>query len=148
MRPRYRNGFRHHFQSCNTSVDMESPRRVISIAEEQSADYVVEDDLPYGAAVEAVRVDALLDAYVSTQGLDDREHVTTYVKRMTDRFRVVRASAPQAVRRPDLRLTVDTEGDLAFMRHVLDAAGAREGLVPLPDIIEAADRVMAEAGVA
>ena len=70
----------------NPAVDMESPRRVISIAEEQSADYVVEDDLPYGAAVEAVRVDALLDAYVSTQGLDDREHVTTYVKRMTDRF--------------------------------------------------------------
>ena len=132
----------------NPAVDVESPRRVISIAEEQSADYVVEDDLPYGAAVEAVRVDALLDAYVSTQGLDDREHVTTYVKRMTDRFRVVRASAPQAVRRPDLRLTVDTEGDLAFMRHVLDAAGAREGVVPLPDVIEAADRVMAAAGVA
>ena len=50
--------------------------------------------------------------------------------------------------RPDLRLTVDTEGDLAFMRHVLDAAGAREGVVPLPDVIEAADRVMAAAGVA
>ena len=132
----------------NPAVDVESPRRVLSIAERQSADYVVEDDLPCGAAVEAVRVDALLDAYVSTQGLDDREHVTTYVKRMTDRFRVVRASAPEAVRRPDLRLTVDTEGDLAFMRHVLDTAGAREGVVPLPVIIGAADRVMAEAGVA
>ena len=132
----------------NPAVDVESPRRVLSIVEQQSADYVVEDDLPYGAAVEAVRVEALLDAYVSTQGLDDREHVTTYVKRMTDRFRVVRASAPEAVRRPDLRLTVDTEGDLAFMRHVLDTAGAREGVVPLPVIIGAADRVMAEAGVA
>ena len=73
----------------NPAVDVESPRRVLSIVEQQSADYVVEDDLPYGAAVEAVRVEALLDAYVSTQGLDDREHVTTYVKRMTDRFRVV-----------------------------------------------------------
>ena len=64
-----------------------------------------------------------------------------------DRFRVVCVSAPDNVRRPDLRLTVDTEGDLVFMRHVLDAAGARDGIVPLPAIIEAADRVQAE-GVA
>ncbi len=132
----------------NPAVDLESPRRIMAIIDRQSADYVVEDDLPFGAAVEAVRVDALRDACGSTQGLDDREHVTTYVKRMTDRFRVIRASAPEDVRRPDLRLTVDTEGDLAFMRHVLDTAGAREGVVPLPVIIEAADQVLARAGVA
>ena len=35
MRPRYRNGFRHHFQSCNTSPWSTRPRRDAGHCDEQ-----------------------------------------------------------------------------------------------------------------
>ena len=48
------------------------------------ADYVCEDGLPYGAAVEAVTRDALMRAAREARDPDDREHVTTWVKRRSD----------------------------------------------------------------
>ena len=50
--------------------------------------------------------------------------------------------APAALRRPDLRFTVDTAADLAYMRRVLGAArsGPRR-VVPLETLIAVADRL-------
>ena len=48
--------------------------------------------------------------------------------------------APATVRRPDLRFTVDTPADLAYMRRVLGQAGATaDRAVPLADLIAVAD---------
>lgn len=132
----------------NPAVDVDSPKRVVRALETASADYVVESDLPYGAAVEAVRRDALLQAHAVVHDDDDREHVTTWIKRHPEQFRVRWVPAPPPVRRPDLRLTVDTAVDLAYLRRVLDAAGGADGIVPLHEIIHAADRLVKPAEVA
>jgi spore coat polysaccharide biosynthesis protein SpsF (cytidylyltransferase family) len=45
------------------------------------------------------------------------------------------------VRRPELRLTVDTEADLAFMQTLVAAVGLQTSPAPLSALISAADRL-------
>jgi spore coat polysaccharide biosynthesis protein SpsF len=124
----------------NPAVDIEAVGRTLALLDRTSASHVVEHGLPYGAAVEAIRASALLDAASAATEPYDREHVTPYLKR-TSRYRAVQALAPGHLRRPDLRLTVDTEADLAFMQCLVEAVGPRERPVPLSELIAAADRL-------
>lgn len=132
----------------NPAVDIDAVRRVQRWIDIGNADYVVEDGLPYGSGVEAIRTDVLVQAHLSARAPADREHVTTWITRHSDRFRIQRIPAPRRVRRPDLRFTVDTPTDLAYMRRVLSEAGTRTGVVTLSDIIEVADHTSASAQVA
>jgi spore coat polysaccharide biosynthesis protein SpsF len=74
--------------------------------------------MPYGGAVEGVTVEALVRASTLATSAADREHVTPWIRRDRTRFTVVQIPAPAAVRRPDVRVTVDTRHDLAFMQEV------------------------------
>ena len=123
----------------NPFVDADGCARILK-ALSGGADYAVEEALPLGAAVEGVRREVLLRAQREAVTAYDREHVTPWVKRADD---VVRVSplAPDDVRAPDLRLTVDTPDDLAFVRR-LAARLERDGFDPrqarLVDVIAAA----------
>jgi spore coat polysaccharide biosynthesis protein SpsF (cytidylyltransferase family) len=130
----------------NPAVDIDAPRRVLDLRRRTGADHVVEYGLPYGTAVEAVSVAALTRSADLTQEAHDREHVTTFIRRDA-RFVAVSAIAPTAVRRPGLRLTIDTPDDLEWVRRVYDLAegsadAARaSGPVGLSALIAAADRL-------
>ncbi|HEY7790933.1 MAG TPA: NTP transferase domain-containing protein [Vicinamibacterales bacterium] len=143
----------------NPAVDLNAASRVLSALRTGSADYCCERELPHGAAVEAVRSDVLLDASAHATEADDREHVTTYVKFNRSRYRVLLPRAPAALRRPDVRVTIDTVADLAYMERVLasvrrplptaDGRGPEShGPAPLAEIIRAADALTAQARVA
>ena len=132
----------------NPAVDWESARRVMTSLEDETVDYAVEEGLPHGTAVEAVRTEVLMRAHALARDPSDREHVTTFVKRTSRASQVLSLLSPIPVRRPELRFTVDTLGDLSYMRQVLDVAGARHGLIPLEDVIAAADRLVQPAEVA
>jgi spore coat polysaccharide biosynthesis protein SpsF len=122
----------------NPAVDIDVAARLLPALTDQGADYACEDGLPYGAGVELVTRAALVRAASLACSAEDREHVTLFIKQRPDLFRVSRQLAPTAIRRPDLRLTVDTPADLAFVRRVLTYCGSGER--PLADIIRAADR--------
>jgi spore coat polysaccharide biosynthesis protein SpsF len=125
----------------NPAVDIDSAARVIAAIEGLGADHVVESGLPLGAAVEAVRTSALYQAAAQARDAYDREHVTPFLYRNPARFLAVSPAAPESIRRPDLRLTVDTAEDLEFMRAVLARAGAPGTQASLAAIIRAADAV-------
>ncbi len=125
----------------NPAVDIGTAGRCLRTLVRVGADYVIERGLPYGAAVEAVRTEALERAFEEATTPEDREHVTTFVQRNPARFRVFEPQAPVAMVRPDLRLTVDTPGDLDYMRDVIGAAGPDWRPAPLVAIIAAADRM-------
>lgn len=132
----------------NPAVDMDAATRTMTILLRSGADHVVEHGLPHGAAVEAVTTDALARATELAMDAADREHVTTLIRR-DPLFLALPALAPAAVRRPGLRLTIDTPADLAFMRRVFALVGAMPGEpVPLADIIAAASRASATSGTA
>jgi spore coat polysaccharide biosynthesis protein SpsF len=125
----------------NPAVDIDAPARVLAHLRRGGVDYVVEQGLPVGAAVEGMRADALMRAAADAVEPYDREHVTPYLKQPLRRFRVLMPAAPAALRAPSLRLTVDTADDLAFMDAVLRQAGGSATRVPLAGIVRAAWRV-------
>jgi len=124
----------------NPLVDSDGPRRVLELARNVRADHVVECGLPVGAAVEAVALTALERADALITDPYDREHVTSLLRRDV-RFQSLRAMAPRHLRRPGLRLTVDTQEDFDFVARVLEGFPA-DSMPALASIIQAADAVL------
>jgi spore coat polysaccharide biosynthesis protein SpsF len=123
----------------NPAVDIDAPGRLLAAVRRSGAEYVRENGLPCGAAVEAVATGALhRQARLAGDPLD-REHVTTFVRRHEEQFAVLVLPAPSSLARPDVRVTVDTRDDLQQMRRMYALVG--EGLRPLSAFIRAWDRL-------
>jgi spore coat polysaccharide biosynthesis protein SpsF len=122
----------------NPGTDIQAPGRLLAALRTAEADYVHEQGLPYGAAVEAVTRAALVRAASEATQPDDHEHVTSFVRRNSHLFCVVQLPAPAPLRRPDVRLTVDTAEDLAHVRAVFERTGS--DMPSLRQLIEAAGR--------
>jgi spore coat polysaccharide biosynthesis protein SpsF len=129
----------------NPAVDIDAVGRTLMLLDRTSADQVVEYGLPYGSGVEAVRGKALLGAAEQATDPDDREHVTTFFRRAPGYFPLA-SLAPGHLRRAGLRLTVDTEDDLAYMQKLLDAVGPRFFPAPLAAILDVVDRMTNTSG--
>lgn len=129
----------------NPAVDIDAPLRVLSAIRSSGADHVSERGLPCGAAVEAVAFDALCRADREATEAEDREHVTTIIRRDLARFRPLAVDAPPELRRFDLRLTIDTDHDLRFMRRLFERVGHVAGEPALVAFIAAADALAMEA---
>lgn len=123
----------------NPVVDFDAPRRTLDLLCRAGADYVEEIGLPTGAAVEACTVEALRHADVATADPYDREHVTPYLRR-GHAGASIQARAPIALRRADLRFTVDSAEDLVTVRALFERLGDGATLAPLSAFIEAADQ--------
>jgi spore coat polysaccharide biosynthesis protein SpsF len=123
----------------NPAIDIEGARRAVKIAQRFGVDYCCERDLPFGAAVEVIRTSALIDAGARATRGDDREHVTTYIRRHTARYRLAEPDAPPSVRRPHVRLTVDTHEDLAFMRAVSSSVAGGLAQAEFDEILSVAE---------
>jgi spore coat polysaccharide biosynthesis protein SpsF len=124
----------------NPAVDTQAPGRTLAALRELSADYVHEEGLPWGAGVEAMTALALRTAAAQATDAYDREHVTTFIKRRTDLFRVVSVPAPAPLFRPALSLTIDTPEELAHVRELFARAQGDEP--SLHDLITAAGRAV------
>lgn len=122
----------------NPGVDIQAARRVLAAMAATGADYVREDGLPVGAAVEGMTYAALSRAAMGAQLSEDREHVTTFLKRNPQAFRLVPLLAPAPLYRPDVRLTVDTHDDLEHVRAVFGRT--RSDMPTLHELIAAAGR--------
>jgi spore coat polysaccharide biosynthesis protein SpsF len=122
----------------NPGTDIEAPGRLLAALGAFNVDYACEQGLPYGAAVEAVTRDALERAAREATQADDREHVTTYVKRNSDVFSVIQLLPPALLRRPDVSVTVDTAADLDHVRALFERTGVE--MPSLLQLIEAADQ--------
>jgi spore coat polysaccharide biosynthesis protein SpsF len=121
----------------NPAVDIDAPRRVLERLVATRADYVIETGLPYGTCVEAVTTDALRKADTMASLPFDREHVTPFIRR-SPLFASIEVPAPAEVCQPHLRLTVDSLGDLVYMRGVMAEFRERAAEPPLAAIIAAA----------
>jgi spore coat polysaccharide biosynthesis protein SpsF len=130
----------------NPLVDVECASRLLRLLD-VGADYAVEEGLPIGGAVEAMRTEILREAGELACSAYDREHVTPFIRQSADRYAVRCVPAPIELRRPSLRVTIDTRQDLQYVRSLVDEAGD-EPLIPLGTVIALADRSSGWAGVA
>jgi len=76
---------------------------------------------PEGFEVQVMPIETLRASHSLSEDEARREHVCLAVHENPDRFRIHDALAPEELRRPDLRLTLDTEVDLAVIRSVFEA---------------------------
>jgi spore coat polysaccharide biosynthesis protein SpsF len=125
----------------NPFVDVGGPLRVIEFRRRLDADHVTEQGLPIGMAVEAVAVSALKRASRLISDPYDREHVTSFIRR-DRRFRVFWIMGPGNLRRPALRLTVDTRADLEFARSIQERIETADDPASSDCVIEAAGALL------
>ena len=89
------------------------------------ADYVsntLEPTFPDGVDVEAVRSSVLRQVASMSRDSAEREHVTLGVYRRSDQYRVAHVKGDRDL--SDLRWTVDTPEDLAFVREIYTRLGS------------------------
>jgi spore coat polysaccharide biosynthesis protein SpsF len=94
---------------------------------------------PDGYDVEVVGTDVLEEIERLTSEPFDREHVTPFIYRHPERFRLFAVEAQGRVRRPDLHLSVDHEQDLALVRAVVEALEPAEPLFGVADVVDFLD---------
>lgn len=78
----------------------------------------MERTFPRGLDTEVITVPALARAHREAARDYEREHVTPYIYQHPERFRLQNVEAAGRLRRPDLRLTVDTAEDLQLIREI------------------------------
>ena len=102
-------------------LDPDVVTRVLSAYGENHVDFVSNTLLrtyPIGLDVAIFSREALNVAHEVATNEDEREHVTLYIYRHPERFSQMNVAAPPELTDPELRLTLDTPEDLAFLREV------------------------------
>lgn len=94
--------------------------------------------MPLGTGTEIFTFDALDQSWRDGHQPHHREHVDEFVYEHPERFRIERVEAPEHLRRPDLRLTVDTADDLELIREIQRRLGSQRA-VPLAEVVELLD---------
>lgn len=75
---------------------------------------------PHGLDVEVFNFYALEKAYKNATKDYEKEHVTPYINRNPQIFKINEIKAPQELYAPDIRITLDTEEDYALLCAVFD----------------------------
>ena len=99
----------------------------------------VEGGYPRGLDVEVMNFKTLELAYNKAMEKSEREHVTSFIYQNPKLFKFKFIEATDPVRRPDIRLTVDTEEDLLLIREIyasLNSCGNKFTTEDIINIIE------------
>ena len=75
---------------------------------------------PHGLDVEVFNFNALEEAYKKANKDYEKEHVTPYIYRNPQIFRINEIKAPRELHAPDIRITLDTEEDYVLLCAVFD----------------------------
>ena len=105
-----------------------------------SSDITVVDHVPLGTAVECYTLDALKRSHMDGRDEDRSELVSNYARHNQAHFTIDIVAPPTALRRTDVRLTVDYPEDLIISREVYRELQAFAPSFPLGRIVEFYDR--------
>jgi spore coat polysaccharide biosynthesis protein SpsF len=119
----------------NPLIEIGSIDRIINTLSVEKLDLCMEQELPYGAATEALTAEALAKVHRLAQEPSHREHVTLYIKEHPESFCASYPPAPDAFRHPQIRLTVDTPEDFIFVDQLIRQIPEREHPIPLSEYL-------------
>lgn len=104
-------------------IDPEIVDAVVKKHIENKADYtanVVTRTFPRGLDTEVFNFSILEDTYKNAIAKDQREHVTTYMlMNVNKKYKICSIEAKGKLRRPDIRITLDTEEDFELLKRIL-----------------------------
>lgn len=107
---------------------------VIEMYFKSKADYcsnTLKETFPDGEDVEVLNFNALYSAWKNTRLLSEREHVTPYIKKNSDMFKLV--NFENNIDLSNKRWTLDTKEDFEFIKAIL------EGLYPVKPYFKSKD---------
>lgn len=99
----------------------------------------LERSLPDGFPVEVFSTAALIDAEFRTDDQQDREHVTPFIFRNTDRYTIGHVPIPDDLKRPDISLTLDFPVDYEVISAVLEALYPKNSAFTIRDCLKYLD---------
>jgi spore coat polysaccharide biosynthesis protein SpsF len=103
-------------------------------------DVTVTDFLPEGVNFEIYSMAALERSHAEGNDAERSEYCSAYARRCPERFKIEVVPPPAAIRRTDLRFTVDNPEDLIICKAVYAALKTSTFQVPIEDIVSFADR--------
>jgi spore coat polysaccharide biosynthesis protein SpsF len=118
------------------------PRVVDSMVEcyfSSGVDYVYSGEFPYGLGLEVFNFSVLKKAYEDAVEPYDREHVSPYIYHHPNLFSVKLVEAIGKLRRPELRLTVDTKEDLELVKEIFNRMYKEGQIFYAEDVIDLLD---------
>jgi len=98
------------------------------------------DDIIDGCGFEIIRQSALESSHANGEPKHRSELCTLYIREHAADFQIHRESPPEALRRKDLRLTVDNPEDLVVCRAVYRKFAALAPRIPVLDVVKFLDR--------
>jgi len=104
-------------------IDPEIVDEVIKKHIETKADYtsnIIKRTFPRGLDVEVFNYNVLKNAFDNAKEKYQREHVTPYIREKSDKFKLQNIEAKGKLRRPDIRITLDTEEDLKLISKIIN----------------------------
>jgi spore coat polysaccharide biosynthesis protein SpsF len=110
----------------NPLIEIESADRIVAALRSMELDLCIEQGLPYGAATEAITATALEKTHFKASDPRHREHVTLYPWEHPEEFRVAHIIAPDFVRYPEIRVTVDTPEDFLYVERLVGRVAEEE----------------------
>jgi spore coat polysaccharide biosynthesis protein SpsF len=121
----------------NPLVFQEGIRLALDRFDPGKEDYLVMDSLPLGAGFELLATTALVRASREARDAYEREHVTPYIYRHPELFRLSSIPAPCEVSSPGLRVTVDTPRDYERMSEwYAKYMDQSTGIVDLAEVVK------------
>jgi spore coat polysaccharide biosynthesis protein SpsF len=85
------------------------------------ADYSGYAFIPYGAGIESVNAEALLQAEREAKLPQEREHVCPYLYNHPEMFSLHRPLPPREWQHPEVKISVDTQDDYERATHLYDS---------------------------
>lgn len=106
----------------NALIDPDVIDDAVELFNEKGVDYLAyKDTLPLGMSVEIFTFDALKKSFLEATDLECLEHVTPYIYKNQDKFKVLRYTGDNEENLHHLRFTMDTADDYRFVTAVYDA---------------------------
>jgi spore coat polysaccharide biosynthesis protein SpsF len=102
-------------------------------------DYIYFENIPYGSGVEIINRDSLIKSYLSTNNKDDMEHVTLYIRKNKEKFKVKALLPDKKLQRPDIRVTIDDLEDYTKMYKIFWEFKRNNKQIKLEDVISLFD---------
>ncbi len=106
--------------SDNPCIDSSTISCALKEHIEGTYDYTKTEGYPIGLNVEVFNFNALENAYKNAKENYEKEHVTPYISRNPQKFKINILKAPRELYAPDIRITLDTEEDYALLCAVYD----------------------------
>ena len=103
------------------------------------ASNIIERSYPIGMDTQVFATDILADVAARTDDPDDHEHVSLYIYRHPELYRLLSLPGPPELARPDLALTLDTAEDFQLLSKILETLYPSNPTFGLADILRLID---------